>query len=159
MQLALLKLKNNYETLAEAVVKSLVEYIGANYTSNTQNNLYTVKSGDTLWNIAKKYDITVNELKQLNNLSSNSLKIGQKLKIPNLEELEGNTYIVKFGDTLYSIANKYNISVDELKKINNLVFLDNEIYTENDICFYGFTASEEYYRHLKKPSVWIRHSG
>ena len=94
-----------------------------------ENNVYVVKSGDSLWSIAKKYGITVNELKEFNNLTSNSLKIGQTLKIPGLEEeiiddiIDENiddTYIVQSGDTLYSIANKFGITVDELKKLNNL---------------------------------------
>ncbi len=53
--------------------------------SNDQNistMVYTVKKGDTLYNIAKKYNVSVDEIKTLNNLSSNVLSIGQKLTIP-----------------------------------------------------------------------------
>ena len=46
------------------------------------------------------------------------LSIGQKLIIPSEEE---NTYVVKSGDTLYSIARKFNISVDKIKELNNLL--------------------------------------
>ena len=66
----------------------------------------------------------INELKFLNNLSTNLLKIGQSLKVKPTnknEEIESiNTYIVQKGDNLYSIANKYDTSVAELKKLNNL---------------------------------------
>lgn len=87
---------------------------------------YTVKKGDSLWTISKDFNTTVNELKQLNNLTSNTLSIGQQLKIPTEEIIEpniptdSNTYIVKSGDNLYSIAKKYDITVDNLKTTNNL---------------------------------------
>ena len=56
-------------------------------------------------------------MKRINNLSSNLISIGQVLKLPGEES---NTYIVKKGDSLYSIARRNNITVDELKRINNL---------------------------------------
>lgn len=75
-----------------------------------------------MWSIAKKFGTTVNELKELNNLTSNNLSIGQVLKIPGEieEEITSGTYVVKSGDTLYSIANKFNTTVSELKSLNNL---------------------------------------
>ncbi len=113
-------LKNHYEELTEAVVKGIAEYVGAKYVP-ISGNYYTVQRGDSLWSIAKKFGVTVNELKDVNNLSSNTLSIGQLLKIPMQEqEITSDTYIVKSGDSLYSIAQKYNTTVDELKKLNNL---------------------------------------
>ena len=86
-----------------------------------QPNTHTVKKGESLYSIANKYGTTVTELKNLNNLTSNNLSIGQILKLPGtLEETTINTYTVKSGDTLYSIANKYNLTVNELKQLNNL---------------------------------------
>ena len=116
------QIKNDWESLAEAVVKAITEYIGILYTVENSDNYYQVKSGDTLWNIARKYGLSVNELKEANNLTSNALSIGQLLYIPKdeTEIIETEVYTVKSGDTLYSIANKYNLSVDELKKLNNL---------------------------------------
>lgn len=84
--------------------------------SSDSNNYYIIKKGDTLYGIANKYNISVNELKLLNNLSSNTLSIGQKLIIPSLN----NVYIVKKGDSLYSIAKANNITVDKLIDLNNL---------------------------------------
>ena len=90
-------------------------------SNNNSNNTYTVKAGDSLWNIANKYGVTVNELKSLNNLTNDSLSIGQVLKIPSSSSNNSsNTYTVKAGDSLWNIANKYGITVDELKNLNNL---------------------------------------
>ena len=83
---------------------------------------YIVKKGDTLYKIARKYNITVGELSRINNLKSNILDVGEQLYIPLHSEESNNSeiYIVKRGDTLYKIAQKYNITINELKKINNL---------------------------------------
>ncbi len=108
---------DNYKQVVDIIVKSIIEYLALSDT-------YKVKSGDTLYSIAKKYNISVNELKELNNLKNNNITVGQVLKIksniPGEEVTEKNYYIVKSGDTLYSIAKKYNTTVDEIKKLNNL---------------------------------------
>ena len=114
-------LKKNYKKYAEAVVRAVMEYKGLKYIPVSDNGYYVVKSGDTLWTIAKKYGVTVDEIKKVNNLSNNLLSIGQVLKITannNTDnmQLSTNEYIVKSGDTLYSIANKYKTTVDEIKK-------------------------------------------
>ena len=114
------QLKNNWKNYAEAVVRAIVEYLNLNYVPVPGDNYYTVKSGDSLWSISKKFGVTVNELKEANNLTSNTLKIGQVLKIPSKEIIEDNVYIVKSGDSLYKIAQNNNTTVDELKRLNNL---------------------------------------
>lgn len=116
------QLKNNWKNLAESVVKAVSEYTNTPYDKGTGSGTYTVKSGDTLWSIAKKYNITVDELKKLNNLTSNTLSIGQILRVnePINQEPTSDTYVVKSGDTLYGIANRYGVTVDELKRLNNL---------------------------------------
>lgn len=117
-------LKENYEELAEAVISAVANYIGVPYTppEDLITNTYVVQKGDTLYSIANKLGTTVSELKKENNLTSNTLQIGEVLRIPTKEiyEEEEKIYIVKKGDSLYSIANKYNTTVDELKRINNL---------------------------------------
>ena len=116
------QLKNNWEKLAEAVTKAIVEYAGGKYVAPLDSNYYTVKSGDSLWSISRKFDITVDELKNANNLSSNLLSVGQNLIIPGKDfDATGEEYVVKKGDSLYSIAKKYNTSVDNLKSINNII--------------------------------------
>lgn len=115
------KLKNNWQNYTEAVVKGIAEYTNTPYDKGI-DNYYIVKKGDTLYSIAKTYNTTVDNIKKLNNLTSNTLSIGQKIRLNDQIDnpKEDNTYIVKSGDTLYSIAKKFNIKVDNLKEANNL---------------------------------------
>ena len=93
-------------------------------TSNNDFVIYTVKVGDNLYSIAKKYNTTVDEIIRFNNLNSNLLSIGQQLKVPiiNNEDIDNQygTYIVQSGDTLYKIAKKYGMTVNQLMAINKL---------------------------------------
>lgn len=117
------QIKNNWQILAEAVVKAVADYIGIPYVEKKESeNYYRVKAGDTLWSIARNFGVTVNQIKEVNKLNNNTLSIGELLYIPTkeTETIEKDVYTVKNGDTLYSIARKYNLSVDELKKLNNL---------------------------------------
>ena len=116
------KIKNNWQKYAEAVVKAVTTYKGIPYDSTSKADSYIVQRGDTLWSIAKKFNTTVNDIKKVNNLNSNTLFVGQSLKVPSYYTAEDTniTYIVKRGDTLYSIARTYNIPVSELKRVNNL---------------------------------------
>lgn len=117
-------LKENYKELAEAVISAVANYIGVPYTppEGIITNTYIVQKGDSLYSIANKLGTTVSELKKENNLTSNTLQIGEVLRIPTKEIYEGeeNVYIVQKGDTLYSVAMANNTTVDELKKANNL---------------------------------------
>ena len=120
-------IKNNWQEMAEDIVKALVIYTGGQYVDE---DYYTVQLGDTLYSIARKFNTTVDAIKATNNLSSNTLTVGQLLKIPStFESDEGSSgaggedyfqYTVQKGDSLYSIAQKYETTVDEIKRINNL---------------------------------------
>ena len=91
--------------------------------SNVPNNVYVVKKGDTLWSIANNFNVSVNDLKNANNKSNNSLSIGEQLIIPGKstgENVSTIIYTVKNGDNLYSIARRYNVTVNEIKSLNNL---------------------------------------
>ena len=93
---------------------------------NTDEVIYTVQKGDSLWAIASKYNVSVDDIKKANNLSSNLLSIGQKLTIPVIPNMNQITYTVKKGDSLWSIANANNTTVDELANLNDLA--TNTIY-------------------------------
>ncbi len=97
-------------------------------TSNT--SVYTVKSGDTLWGISSKYKTSVSKLKELNNISSHIIYVGQKLKVsgtattastnPKSSSSTSGTYTVKSGDTLWGISIKQGTTVKALMDANNL---------------------------------------
>ena len=111
---------NNYEKYAESVIQTIANYYNVPYTYTLENE-YIVKKGDSLWSISRTYGITVDELKKLNNLTSNLLSIGQILRIPsNNITTSNNTYTVTKGDSLWSISRKFNTTVDKLKSLNNL---------------------------------------
>ncbi|WP_390298075.1 LysM peptidoglycan-binding domain-containing protein [Gracilimonas halophila] len=105
---------------------------------------YKVKQGDTLYGISKQLNVSIAELQQWNNLDGNQIELGQELTYylqnENPQELsegeseplvnrssgsENVSYIVKSGDSLYKIAGEHNMTVQELKDLNNL--------TENNI--------------------------
>ena len=101
------------------------ECFGPDYTppvTSTPTTTYTVKKGDSLYSIAKQFNTSVGAIQNLNNLSSANLTIGQQLKIPTTSggTTQGTTYIVKKGDSLYSIARQFNTTVDIIKRKNNL---------------------------------------
>lgn len=115
------QLKNNYRNLAEAVVRAVTSYINAPYVPIIGSDTYVVQRGDTLYSIANRFNTTVDNLKEINNLTTNALSIGQILNLPKEDTISEYTiYIVQRGDTLYSVANKNGITVDNLKEYNNL---------------------------------------
>ncbi len=84
---------------------------------NATVGVYTVASGDTLWKIANQYGMTVSDLQAMNNTSEN-LFPGQKINV--IEKQAANTYTVASGDTLWIIANNHQMTVSELQALNNL---------------------------------------
>ena len=88
---------------------------------------YVVKSGDSLWKISTQQGISIKEIKELNNLTSDSLKIGQRLILKGegaapTEDITTSldSYIVQAGDSLELIAGKYVMTVMRLKELNHL---------------------------------------
>ncbi|MBF0754245.1 CHAP domain-containing protein [Jeotgalicoccus nanhaiensis] len=101
--------------------------------ANISASEITVESGDTLWSISSGTAQSVNEIKSLNNLTSDLIFPGDVLKVdaeaPSAapaEEVEveaeetATTYTIEAGDTLFAIANQFNVTVDNLKAWNNL---------------------------------------
>lgn len=92
---------------------------------------YTVRSGDTLSEIAQKYGTTVNEIASLNNISNpNIIYVGQYLLIPTTSNAQvsiSTTYTVKSGDTLSGIANMFGTTYQKLAEINGIAN-PNKIY-------------------------------
>lgn len=101
------------------------------HTTTTSGNIttgttYIVKSGDTLWGISKTYRLSITELKSLNGLKSDVIYAGQRLKVsgtastPTTTASTLSTYTVQSGDNLSTIAARHNLSLLQLKSINNL---------------------------------------
>lgn len=91
-------------------------------SNNSSNkNQYIVQRGDTLYSLALKYNTTVDKLRKLNNLNTNTLTIGQILVLPIETDIdEYDIYVVKKGDSLWSISRKFNIDINDLIELNNL---------------------------------------
>lgn len=112
-------------TLSKAEV---CDSIGVERTDGKLFILHRITAGETLYSISKKYKVSVEEVKKANPASAQGLQVGQILKVPtvlpaasatantSLESAKKHT--VAAGETLYSIATKYGISVDALKKAN-----------------------------------------
>ena len=83
---------------------------------------YTIKQGDTIYKLAKQYNTTVEAILMVNpGINPDNLQIGQMICIPSKKpapECDGTYYVVRPGDTLYSIAHKYGISLVELMAAN-----------------------------------------
>ncbi|MDY7431570.1 LysM peptidoglycan-binding domain-containing protein [Bacillus sp. V26] len=99
--------------------------------SSSSSSTYKVVSGDSLWKISKKYGMTINELKKLNGLKSDLLRIGQVLKVKGSSSSSSSgsssvstsatsTYKVVSGDSLSKIAKKYGTTVSKIKSLNGL---------------------------------------
>lgn len=123
------KLQNNLLDYAEGVVKAIADYVNVPYSNPEQilpngqeqnDNIYIVQKGDTLWSISKKTGLTVNKLKEINNLTSNMLSVGQQLVLNKNDDIKEDIYIVKKGDSLWAIARKLGVNVNELINYNNL---------------------------------------
>jgi len=86
---------------------------------------HVVKSGDSLWNLAKRYGTTTKLIQEHNNLRVTNLSIGQVLKIPGRKTEKAiagtlKTYVVKRGDSPYTIATRHNIPLKRFLQINQL---------------------------------------
>ncbi|WP_084780331.1 LysM peptidoglycan-binding domain-containing protein [Bacillus massilinigeriensis] len=90
---------------------------------------YTVVSGDSLSEIAKRFGTTTESLKEANALTSDVIRIGQKLTIPNAKTetpqaptpiVRPSSYTVVSGDSLSVIAKKFDLSIDTIRKANHL---------------------------------------
>ena len=97
--------------------------------SSNQSGSYTVKAGDSLWKIATEHGLTIAQLKSLNNLTSNTIYVNQKLTVTMKKSVNDVTpttkaptqsYTVKAGDSLWQIASAHGTTVNRLKALNKL---------------------------------------
>lgn len=121
------KLQRELLDYTEAAVRGIALYYGIPYTEPTDLTLdtYIVKKGDSLYSIAQKFNTTIGAIKAINELTGNILQPGQILKLPNFITLNTDpteviVYKISKGDTLYSIAQKYGVSVNDIINYNQL---------------------------------------
>lgn len=105
----------------------LLFYTGYGYAQTTH---HTVRAGETLFSISRQHDVSVQELREWNNLSDNVIQVGQRLLvhvdgqedsvIPDRLGEDAITHSVEAGETLFRISRMYDVSVDDIKKWNNL---------------------------------------
>ncbi|ELV8697566.1 N-acetylmuramoyl-L-alanine amidase [Vibrio fluvialis] len=131
--------RSHQDKLAHALTKALVQYFednppeGTLFANRGKTQKHKVQRGESLSVIASKYGTSVDEIVQTNKLKSNSLAVGQVLTIPggsrgpvqvpvvsNPVETETVTHVVKSGDYLGKIASTYKVSVETIKRENNL---------------------------------------
>ena len=127
VSIAQLKMTNRIRTnLIRPGQRLRIPFGGADAVSDTK--IYTVKAGDTLSTIASRYGVSVVRLKRANRLSGDSLRIGDRLEIPTQVAVsdapkrvaKSRTHRVRSGESLYTIGNRYGVSVDRLKAANGL---------------------------------------
>lgn len=102
----------------------------ASTSTTASGSTYVVKSGDTLWGISRTHGLSISGLKSLNGLTSDVIHPGQTLKVSGTAaktatvaapaSTSSGTYTVKSGDNLSTIAARHNLSLSQLKSINNL---------------------------------------
>lgn len=154
----LLKIANEFDiTVSE--LKSAnnltddIIFIGQNLVIPTSSDgsddlVYVVKSGDSLYQIAKEYNTTVDAIKEANSLTNNNLFIGQNLIIPTDNSNGNQTYTVKSGDSLYKIASTYNTTVNEIKQANNLT--SDNLFIGQELIIPNSSSSDSYLSYTVK---------
>src|SRR6056297_4226494 len=81
---------------------------------------HTVQAGETLFSVARQYDLAVGDLRRWNDLDSDNLSIGQVLRIAPPKAENQITHTVKAEETLFSISRQYDVTIAEIQQWNDL---------------------------------------
>jgi len=116
--------------------KTLEQYPDNDASIENTSDFHIVKEGETLFEIANRYNTSLMKLRRANNLETTLVDKGQTLRVQNLDTItntveqettninyetnKSNFHSVVYGETLYSLAKRYNLTLNELKRLNNL---------------------------------------
>jgi len=130
-------LEAEWKKYSDAIIKAITKFTGLEYTPEVKKGYYKVEKGDTLWSIAKKFNTSVDSLKKLNNLSNNLITVNQVIKIEEVHEeqttepiytvheedprQEDILHTVNENESIYQIADLYNVSTESIINANNLI--------------------------------------
>lgn len=136
VSLTVLKRANNLETTLinkgqklrvknfDVQIESPPQADTSNTVEKNTSNFHIVEKDETLYGLARRYSLTLNEIKSKNNLNTNLIKVGQKLRVRNFgisNEVDSiSVWTVSKGDTLFSISRKSGTSVEAIKQLNGL---------------------------------------
>ncbi|MCA1055432.1 LysM peptidoglycan-binding domain-containing protein [Rossellomorea aquimaris] len=146
----------NKKIVAATAAGTITALLLANGKAGACSTEYTVKKNDTLYSLAKKYEVTVEQLMEANALASDKIMAGQQLLVPdkpNHNELF--SYTVKRGDTLYSLAKQHGMTVEEITYLNKKA--SDQIKIGEDLSLpAGQSSSEvgEFYTVLPGDTLW-----
>lgn len=125
------KFNAKYDDLAALRIKNMRYIAATNRESGSSSITHKVRRGENLALISRKYNMSINALRKLNNLKSNRIFAGMNLKVASTGVSSSKTgdaskaqtmvkYRVRSGDNLHKIAKKFNTSIPEIKKLNNM---------------------------------------
>ena len=117
----LLVKQDGSEDISHSDAKSKMELVPL---PSKRQIIYHVRKGDTISTVAKRFGVKIADIRRINRLKGNAIRVGQRLKLEVREvqrrKISARNYTVRAGDTLYSIAKKFNLSVSHLRDTNDL---------------------------------------
>ena len=132
---------NNFTNFDESLEK---EMIAEKAATSAQFIEYEVRPGDSLFKISQEYSVGIEEIMEINDLTSDLILIGQILLIPQAGETDGDNgfvYTVQPGDSLFLLARRFNTTISQIKSVNNLV--SDIIYIDQELVIPGANESED----------------
>lgn len=116
-------------------------YAQTGASEDTPQRIHTVQAGETLFSISREYNLTVSELREWNNLETDSLQPGQSIRISPPAGQNRTLHVVEAGESLFGISRMYNVTIAEIQQWNNIQGTDIEI--GNRLVIYETVQNDE----------------